>query len=161
MGVKEDEILIIGFSDKLVYFDRIEDNPELLNRIFQRIELLKKKTYPLSHSESLELSESEKFLDHELFSNVKLLIVILESIDISELSRVKSFFDQFISKLSFYNPNAPVFIFHPKMNSIPTAQKEGVQKTVNEFFSSGIGKQVKYYSDVEEIIQEISEINSH
>ena len=127
MGVKEDKILIKGFSNKMVYFDRIEDNSELLNRIFQRIELLRKKLYSLSHSESLELFESEKFLNRELFCNVKVLVVILESTDIPDLSQAKWYLDHFLSKLSQYSPNAPVFIFHPEINLIPMNGRKDIK----------------------------------
>ncbi|MFX1286600.1 MAG: hypothetical protein ACFFB5_23385 [Promethearchaeota archaeon] len=158
MGVKEDRILILGFSEKMVYYDRIEANSELINRILRRIDLLRRKLYPLSHSESLELLESEKFVKREIFSYVKALVFIIESIIISDLSRAKYCLDLSLQCLSQYSPNASVFIFHPKANQVSISQKEVIQKTLKGYLSTGVTQQIDYFSNVKEILQKLREI---
>lgn len=163
MGVKTEKILILRFSDESVYYERLDDNPEFLSRIFKRFESLRMKllmsipsgqSYPLSHSETLELFESEKLL----FGNVSALVFIIDSIDIRSFLRgiqiAKNYLDLSLQKLQQYSPNASVFLFHPKVDI-----KEEVQKTLIEDLLSGVNKQVKYYTDVKEIVQKIREMN--
>ncbi|MFX1286558.1 MAG: hypothetical protein ACFFB5_23175 [Promethearchaeota archaeon] len=158
MGVLEDWILILGFSNKMVYYDRIESNSELLNRILSPIESLRKKqqkVFPLSQSESLELIESEKFVQQEIFSYVKAMVFIIESILISDLSRAKYFLDLSLQHLSQHNPNASVFIFHPKAL---ISQKEAVQIALKGYLSAGVNQQIDYFSDLRVILQKLREI---
>lgn len=86
------------------------------------------------------------------------LVFIIDLLKISDISHAKYHINLSVQKLQQYSPNASVFIFQPKVNLMTINQQEEVQKTLDEFLSSGVKKHIQYFSDANEIVQKLREI---
>jgi Ras-related GTP-binding protein A/B len=84
-------------------------------------------------------------LSEFIFSGVKTLVFVVDSIDIQGISRAKYYLDLSLKKLSQYSTNASVFIFQHKTDLVPKKLKNEVRKTINDYLSAGVTQRMKYY----------------
>ena len=84
-------------------------------------------------------------LSEFIFSGVRTLVFVVDSIEIKDISRAKYYLDLSVKKLDQYSPNSSIFIFQHKADLVPKNLKEEVRKTVNDYLSAGINKKLKYY----------------
>ena len=85
-------------------------------------------------------------LSEFIFSGVKSLVFVVDSIEIKDISRAKYYLDLSLKKLSQFSPEASIFIFQHKTDLIPKKLKDEVRKTINDYLSSGVTKEIKYSS---------------
>ncbi|MFX0171291.1 MAG: ADP-ribosylation factor-like protein [Candidatus Hodarchaeota archaeon] len=84
-------------------------------------------------------------LSEFIFSGVKTLVFVVDSIDIQGISRAKYYLDLSLKKIDQYSPSASIFIFQHKADLVPKNMKGEVRKTINDYLSSGIKHKLKYY----------------
>jgi GTPase SAR1 family protein len=85
-------------------------------------------------------------LSEFIFSGVKSLVFVVDSIEIKDISRAKYYLDLSLKKLSQFSPEASIFIFQHKTDLIPKKLKDEVRKTIRDYLSSGVTKEIKYSS---------------
>ncbi|UCG01736.1 MAG: 50S ribosome-binding GTPase [Candidatus Heimdallarchaeota archaeon] len=85
-------------------------------------------------------------LSEFIFSGVKSLVFVVDSIEIKDISRAKYYLDLSLKKLSQFSPEATIFIFQHKTDLIPKKLKDEVKKTINDYLSSGVTQKMKYFS---------------
>ena len=85
-------------------------------------------------------------LSEFIFSGVKTLVFVVDSIKIQEISRAKYYLDLSLKKIAQFSPDASVFIFQHKTDLIPKKLKDEVRKTIQDYLSTGITQQIKNYS---------------
>jgi GTPase SAR1 family protein len=84
-------------------------------------------------------------LSEFIFSGVKTLVFVVDSIDIQGISRAKYYLDLSLKKIDQFSPNASIFIFQHKADLVPKNLKDEVRKTINDYLSSGVKQKLKYY----------------
>ena len=84
-------------------------------------------------------------LSEFMFSGVKVLIFVLDSIKIPEISRTKYYFDACLKNIEKYSPEASVVIFQHKTDLIQKKLREDVHHTCRDYILSGINKPMLYY----------------
>lgn len=84
-------------------------------------------------------------LSEFIFSGVKTLVFVVDSVNIQGISRAKYYLDLSLKKLSQYSTNASVFIFQHKTDLIPKKLRDEVRKTINDYLSAGVTQKLKYY----------------
>jgi GTPase SAR1 family protein len=85
-------------------------------------------------------------LSEFIFSGVKSLVFVVDSIEIKDISRAKYYLDLSLKKLTQFSPEATIFIFQHKTDLIPKKLKDEVKKTINDYLSSGVTQDMKYFS---------------
>ena len=84
-------------------------------------------------------------LSEFIFSGVKSLVFVVDSIEIKDISRAKYYLDLSLKKIAQYSPNATIFIFQHKADLIPKKMKEEVRRTIEEYLGQGIPARLKYF----------------
>ena len=84
-------------------------------------------------------------LSEFIFSGVKTLVFVVDSIEIKDISRAKYYLDLSLEKLGQYSPSASVYIFQHKADLVPKNLKEEVRKTIYDYLTAGVSNPVKYY----------------
>ena len=84
-------------------------------------------------------------LSEFIFSGVKTLVFVVDSIEIKDISRAKYYLDLSLQKLEQYSPSATVYIFQHKSDLVPKNLKEEVRKTIYDYLAAGVTNQLKYY----------------
>ncbi|MFX0172716.1 MAG: ADP-ribosylation factor-like protein [Candidatus Hodarchaeota archaeon] len=89
--------------------------------------------------EIFDLGNQTAFLDRFvgelsefIFSGVRVLVFVVDPIDIRALNRVRFYFEKMISHLNTYSPKAKVFVFFNKWDLVP---KNLVEELYNEIRS--------------------------
>ena len=77
-------------------------------------------------------------LSEFIFSAVKSLVFVVDSINIREVSQAKYYFDLALKRLMQYSPTARVFVFQHKVDLIPKDMKVEVQQTIEKHLLSGL-----------------------
>lgn len=85
-------------------------------------------------------------LSEFIFSGVKTLVFVVDSIEIKDISRAKYYLDLSLKKIDQFSPEASIFIFQHKNDLIPKKLKEEVNKTIKEYISTGVSRQMKFHS---------------
>ncbi len=85
-------------------------------------------------------------LSEFIFSGVKALVFVVDSVQIPSISRAKYYLDLSLKKLNQYSPDSVVFIFQHKTDLIPKKLKAEVGSTIREYLTTGASKQIKFYS---------------
>ena len=83
-------------------------------------------------------------LSEFIFSGVKALVFVVDSIQIPDISRAKYYLDLSLKKLDQYSPDAKVFIFQHKSDLVPKNLKSEVKKTISEYLLQGVKREIKY-----------------
>ena len=84
-------------------------------------------------------------LSEFIFSGVKSLVFVVDSIEIKNISRAKYYLDLSLKKIAQYSPSATIFIFQHKADLIPKKMKEEVRRTIEEYLGQGIPARLKYF----------------
>ena len=84
-------------------------------------------------------------LSEFIFSGVKSLVFVVDSIDIRNISRAKYYLDLSLKKLEQYSPESSVFIFQHKADLIPKKMRDEVRRTIREYLEVGLHKRLKYF----------------
>ncbi len=84
-------------------------------------------------------------LSEFIFSGVKALVFVVDSVQIPEISRAKYYLDLSLKKLSQYSPDAAVFIFQHKTDMIPKKLKAEVGSTIRDYLSASVSQKLKFY----------------
>jgi GTPase SAR1 family protein len=84
-------------------------------------------------------------LSEFIFSGVKTLVFVVDSLNIQEISRAKYYLDLSLKKLNQYSPESTVFVFQHKTDLIPKKLKAEVGTTIREYLSTGVSQQMKFY----------------
>jgi hypothetical protein len=84
-------------------------------------------------------------LSEFIFSGVKTLVFVVDSIEIKDISRAKYYLDLSLKKLTQYSPEATVFVFQHKADLIPTKMREEVRKTIQEYLGAGVTQRFRYF----------------
>jgi GTPase SAR1 family protein len=85
-------------------------------------------------------------LSEFIFSGVKALVFVVDSIEIRGISRAKYYLDLSLKKLEQYSPESTVFVFQHKTDLVPKKLQAEVSTTIRDYLSSGVSKQLKFYS---------------
>ncbi|MFX1282056.1 MAG: ADP-ribosylation factor-like protein [Promethearchaeota archaeon] len=85
-------------------------------------------------------------LSEFIFSGVRTLVFVVDSIEIKDISRAKYYLDLSLKKLAQFSPEASVFIFQHKTDLIPKKLQDEVRKTIRDYLSTGVSQQLKFYS---------------
>ncbi len=85
-------------------------------------------------------------LSEFIFSGVKSLVFVVDSMEIKDISRAKYYLDLSLKKLTQFSPDASVFIFQHKTDLIPKKLRGEVKNTINDYLSSGVTQNIKSYS---------------
>jgi signal recognition particle receptor subunit beta len=80
-----------------------------------------------------------------IFSGVKGLIFVVDSMEIKEISRAKYYLDIALKHLVKYSPNASTYLFQHKTDLIPGKLREEVNKTINDHLLVNTTAEIKYY----------------
>ncbi len=84
-------------------------------------------------------------LSEFIFSEVKALVFVVDSIAIQAISRAKYYLDLSLKKLNQYSPESSVFVFQHKTDLVPQKLKAEVTTTIRDYLSTGVSKQLKFY----------------
>ncbi|MHA1971785.1 MAG: ADP-ribosylation factor-like protein [Candidatus Hodarchaeales archaeon] len=84
-------------------------------------------------------------LSEFIFSGVKVLVFVVDSIQIQAIQRAKYYLDLSLKKLEQFSPEASVFIFQHKTDRIPKNLKDEVRQTIQEYLSAGVSTTLKYF----------------
>ncbi|MFX0186093.1 MAG: ADP-ribosylation factor-like protein, partial [Candidatus Hodarchaeota archaeon] len=84
-------------------------------------------------------------LSEFIFSGVKALVFVVDSIEIRDISRAKYYLDLSLEKLKQFSPTASVYLFQHKADLIPKKLRDEVRKTIHEYLSAGVSQRMKYY----------------
>ncbi|MFX0084742.1 MAG: ADP-ribosylation factor-like protein [Candidatus Hodarchaeota archaeon] len=84
-------------------------------------------------------------LSEFIFSEVKALVFVVDSIAIQAISRAKYYLDLSLKKLDQYSPESSVFVFQHKTDLVPQKLKAEVTTTIRDYLSTGVSKQLKFY----------------
>jgi len=84
-------------------------------------------------------------LSEFIFSGVKALVFVVDSIQITEISRAKYYLDLSLKKLDQYSPESTVFVFQHKTDLIPKKLKAEVGTTIRDYLTTGVSKHIKFY----------------
>lgn len=84
-------------------------------------------------------------LSEFIFSGVKVLIFVLDSIKIPDISRAKYYFDLCLKKIEKYSPETSVVIFQNKIDLIPRKMRKEIYHTCRDYILTGIKKPIQYY----------------
>jgi len=84
-------------------------------------------------------------LSEFIFTGVKVLVFVLDSLKIPEISRAKYYFDLCLKNIEKYSPETSVVIFQHKTDLIPKKLREEVYHTCRDYILTGIKKPVLYY----------------
>ncbi|MFX0016590.1 MAG: ADP-ribosylation factor-like protein [Promethearchaeota archaeon] len=155
---KTSKILILGLAEsgkstiiKVVTEGKIPQKGESYNPTidYER----KQKTIAGTELTIFDLGGQTAFLDRFtgelsefIFSGVKSLVFVVDSIKINEISRAKYYLDLSLNKLKQFSPDATVFIFQHKTDQIPKRLRDEVKITIKEYISSGVTQEIKFYS---------------
>ncbi len=80
-----------------------------------------------------------------IFSGVSVLIFVVDSMQIKELSRVKHYLDISLAKLAQYSPTASAYLFQHKTDLIPEKLKVEVRSTITDHLLGDTPLLLKYY----------------
>ncbi|MFW9779416.1 MAG: ADP-ribosylation factor-like protein [Candidatus Heimdallarchaeota archaeon] len=154
---KSSKVLILGLAEsgkstiiRVVTEGKIpsKDEPYHATIDYER----KQKTIAGTELTIFDLGGQTAFLDRFtgelsefIFSGVKALVFVVDSIKIPDISRAKYYLDLSIKKLSEYSPSASVFLFQHKSDLVPKHLKGEVRKTISDYLSAGIKQSVRYY----------------
>jgi GTPase SAR1 family protein len=84
-------------------------------------------------------------LSEFIFSGVKSLVFVIDSIDIKGISRAKYYLDLSLKKLNQFSPESSVFIFQHKADLVPKKMRDEVRRTIREYLEVGVNKKLKYF----------------
>jgi Ras-related GTP-binding protein C/D len=84
-------------------------------------------------------------LSEFIFSGVKVLIFVIDSIEIKDISRAKVYLDLALSKLAHYSPTASAYLFQHKTDLIPENLREEVRNTIYEHLAVATSMHLNYY----------------
>jgi GTPase SAR1 family protein len=84
-------------------------------------------------------------LSEFIFSGVKSLIFVVDSVEIKEISRAKFYLDIALKALSDYSPSASAYLFQHKTDLIPVKLREEVNKTIHDHLLVDTPMNMKYY----------------
>ncbi|UCE14128.1 MAG: 50S ribosome-binding GTPase [Candidatus Heimdallarchaeota archaeon] len=85
-------------------------------------------------------------LSEFIFSGVKTLVFVVDSIKIPEISRAKYYLDLSLKKLDQFSPEATVFIFQHKVDLVPKKMRQEVKKTIADYITTGVSRKMKFYT---------------
>jgi len=151
------KILLFGLSESgktTIMKTIIEGKPPVKNERFPATIDYERKVLIFDELEItfFDLGGATAFLDRFtgelsefIFSGVKVLIFVLDSLKIPEISRAKYYFDLCLKNIEQYSPEASVVIFQHKIDIIPKKLREEVYHTCRDYILTGIKKPVLYY----------------
>jgi len=84
-------------------------------------------------------------LSEFIFSGVKSLVFVIDSIDIKEIQRAKYYLDLSLKKLNQFSPESSIFLFQHKADLVPKKMRDEVRRTIREYLEVGINKKIKYF----------------
>lgn len=85
-------------------------------------------------------------LSEFIFSGVKSLVFVVDSMEIKDISRAKYYLDLSLKKLDQFSPESSVFCFQHKADLIPKKMTREVSNTIKEYLSTGVNRELKFYS---------------
>ncbi len=80
-----------------------------------------------------------------IFTGVKALIFVVDSVKVKELEQAKYYLDVSLTKLVEYSPTAYAYLFQHKTDLIPEQLKEEVRNTVSDHLLVNLPLHVRYY----------------
>ncbi|MHA2173469.1 MAG: ADP-ribosylation factor-like protein [Candidatus Hodarchaeales archaeon] len=80
-----------------------------------------------------------------IFSGVEVLIFVIDSFEIKDISRAKVYLDLSLNKLVQYSPTASAYLFQHKTDLIPDNLREEVRETIFDHLVVDTPVQLKYY----------------
>ncbi len=80
-----------------------------------------------------------------IFTGVKALIFVVDSVKVKELEQAKYYLDVSLAKLNEYSPTAFAYLFQHKTDLIPENLKEEVRKTISDHLLVNLPLHVRYY----------------
>ncbi|MFX0211545.1 MAG: ADP-ribosylation factor-like protein [Candidatus Hodarchaeota archaeon] len=100
----------------------------------------------------IDLGGATAFLDRFIgelaefmFSGLSTFVLIVDSLDIQGLPRVKYYLDLAVKRIEQYCPQAHVFLFQHKVDLIPQKFCKEVDQTVKEYLLKDIVRDIHYY----------------
>ncbi|MHA2225582.1 MAG: ADP-ribosylation factor-like protein [Candidatus Hodarchaeales archaeon] len=85
-------------------------------------------------------------LSEFIFSGVKTLVFVVDSIEIRDISRAKYYLDLSLKKIEQFSPEATIFLFQHKADLVPKKLKNEVRKTISDYISAGVTRKLKYHT---------------
>ncbi|WP_455142091.1 ADP-ribosylation factor-like protein [Candidatus Hodarchaeum mangrovi] len=84
-------------------------------------------------------------LSEFIFSGVKVLVFVIDSLNIPEIQRAKYYLDLSLKKINQFSPEASIFIFQHKTDRVPKNLRDEVKQTIYEYLAAGVTQTLKYY----------------
>jgi GTPase SAR1 family protein len=84
-------------------------------------------------------------LSEFIFTGVKSLVFVVDSVDVKQISSAKYYLDIALQKLSEYSPDAVAYLFQHKTDLIPGKLREEVNKTISDHLLVDAPADLKYY----------------
>jgi len=84
-------------------------------------------------------------LSEFIFSGVRVLVFVVDSIKIPDIQRAKYYLDLSLKKINQFSPEASIFIFQHKTDRVPKDLRDEVKQTIYEYLAAGVNQTLKYY----------------
>ncbi len=92
------------------------------------------------------LNEVFQQYQERTFSDVKVVIFVIDISDAANIMRSKYYFDLTIDNINKLSENAKIFVFAHKMDSVPLNKREPVFQSIKEIFEISDYKNVEMHS---------------
>ncbi len=80
-----------------------------------------------------------------IFSNVKTLVFVIDTVNVSELTRAKYYMDLAMKQLSHFSPTASTFVLLHKMDLISPDKKEEITMSMKNYLKGDIKHSLSFF----------------